>query len=78
MEITEQEIEEMNGVIRTDVSPVREQSAEQKANSLNLRCNEKLNRKCKPSPSEQDKILEPSAEKQWLSSKTEKTAEIKK
>lgn len=48
----------MNSVVRTDVSPVREQSAEQKANSLNLRCNEKPNRKCKPSPSEQDEILE--------------------
>lgn len=48
----------MNSVVRTDVSPVREQSAKQKANSLNLRCNEKPNRKCKPSPSEQDEILE--------------------
>lgn len=61
----------MNGGVRTDVSPVREQSAEQKANSLNLRCNEKLNRKCKPHPQSKTISLSRSAEKQWLSTKTE-------
>lgn len=60
----------MNGVVRTDVSPVREQSAEQKANSLNLRC-KKLNRKCKPHPQSKTISLSRSAEKQWLSTKTD-------
>lgn len=76
----------MNGVVRTDLSAGsfsldREQRAEQKANSLNLwnwfRCNEKLNRKCKPSHSEQDEILE-NAEKQWFSTKTEKLADAER